>query len=82
MVGLGVEQHPVTSSELEEEHAVLVEHDEPEGVAVERAGGVEVVDLDVTMRVLTRLATEQGVAIHLPTVHRREDPWAGLRSAP
>ena len=39
-------------------------------------------DLDVTMRVLTRLATEQGVALHLPTVHRREDPWVGLRSAP
>lgn len=35
-------------------------------------------DLDVTMRVLTRLATEQGVALHLPTLHRREDPWVGL----
>jgi len=35
-------------------------------------------DLDVTMRVLSRLATEQGVALHLPTVFRREDPWVGL----
>jgi len=32
-------------------------------------------DLDVTMRVLTRLAAEDGVALHLPTVWRREDPW-------
>ena len=35
-------------------------------------------DLDVTMRVLGGLAQEQGVALHLPTVFRREDPWAGL----
>lgn len=35
-------------------------------------------DLDVTMRVLIRLADEQGVALHLPTLWRREDPWAGL----
>lgn len=35
-------------------------------------------DLDVTMRVLGGLAAEQGVALHLPTVWRREDPWAGL----
>ena len=33
-------------------------------------------DLDVTMRVLDGLAREQGVTLHLPTVWRREDPWA------
>ena len=33
-------------------------------------------DLDVTMRVLDGLAREQGVSLHLPTVWRREDPWA------
>jgi L-ascorbate metabolism protein UlaG (beta-lactamase superfamily) len=32
-------------------------------------------DLDVTMRVLTELADEQDVALHLPTLWRREDPW-------
>jgi L-ascorbate metabolism protein UlaG (beta-lactamase superfamily) len=36
-------------------------------------------DLDVTLRVLGRLADEQGVGLHLPTVWRREDPWAALR---
>ncbi|MEU6075635.1 MBL fold metallo-hydrolase [Micromonospora sp. NPDC047074] len=36
-------------------------------------------DLDVTMRVLARLADQDGVALHLPTLWRREDPWAGLR---
>jgi L-ascorbate metabolism protein UlaG (beta-lactamase superfamily) len=35
-------------------------------------------DLDVTMRVLGGLAQEQDVALHLPTVFRREDPWSGL----
>ncbi|SOD97699.1 MBL fold metallo-hydrolase [Blastococcus haudaquaticus] len=35
-------------------------------------------DLDVTLRVLTRLAGEQGIGLHLPTVWRREDPWAAL----
>lgn len=35
-------------------------------------------DLDVTLRVLTRLAADQGVALHLPTLWRREDPWSGL----
>lgn len=35
-------------------------------------------DLDVTMQVFSSLATEQGVALHLPTVWRREDPWSGL----
>lgn len=35
-------------------------------------------DLDVTMRVLGRLAAEQGVALHLPTVFRREDAWSGI----
>lgn len=32
-------------------------------------------DLDVTMRVLGMLATEQNVALHFPTL-QREDPWA------
>ena len=32
-------------------------------------------DLDATMRVLTRLAREDGVALHLPTLWRRADPW-------
>ena len=32
-------------------------------------------DLDETLRVLGRLADEQGVALHLPTLWRREDPW-------
>lgn len=35
-------------------------------------------DLDVTMRVLGELARAQDVALHLPTLWRREDPWAGL----
>lgn len=35
-------------------------------------------DLDVTMRVLGDLARTQGVALHLPTVWQREDPWSGL----
>lgn len=35
-------------------------------------------DLDVTMRVLTRLATRDGVVLSFPTVWRREDPWAAL----
>lgn len=33
-------------------------------------------DLDATLRVLGRLAADQGVGLHLPTVWRREDPWA------
>ena len=33
-------------------------------------------DLDVSMRVLTRLAEQDGVALDMPTVWRREDPWA------
>jgi L-ascorbate metabolism protein UlaG (beta-lactamase superfamily) len=32
-------------------------------------------DLDVTMRVLAALAERDGVALHLPTLWRREDPW-------
>ncbi len=32
-------------------------------------------DLDFSMRVLTELAEADGVALHLPTVWRREDPW-------
>jgi L-ascorbate metabolism protein UlaG (beta-lactamase superfamily) len=32
-------------------------------------------DLDATMRVLSRLAVEDGVALSFPTVWRREDPW-------
>ncbi|PUA81222.1 MBL fold metallo-hydrolase [Nocardioides currus] len=35
-------------------------------------------DLDVTMRVFGELASQQGVALHLPTLWRREDPWSGL----
>ncbi len=33
-------------------------------------------DLDVTMRVLDELARAGGIEVHLPTVWRREDPWA------
>jgi L-ascorbate metabolism protein UlaG (beta-lactamase superfamily) len=32
-------------------------------------------DLDETMRVFTSLAREDGVALHFPTLWRREDPW-------
>lgn len=32
-------------------------------------------DLDASMRLLTRLATEDGVALHLPTPWERADPW-------
>jgi L-ascorbate metabolism protein UlaG (beta-lactamase superfamily) len=32
-------------------------------------------DLDVSMRVLSRLADEDGVALHLPTLWQRADPW-------
>jgi L-ascorbate metabolism protein UlaG (beta-lactamase superfamily) len=32
-------------------------------------------DLDVTMRVLSRLAERDAVALHLPTVWQRADPW-------
>ncbi|NPC98103.1 MBL fold metallo-hydrolase [Nocardioides sp. zg-DK7169] len=37
-------------------------------------------DLHVTMAALGRLAAEDGVALHLPTAFRREDPWADLPS--
>lgn len=33
-------------------------------------------DLDVSIRVLDELAAADGVALHLPTVWRRENPWA------
>jgi L-ascorbate metabolism protein UlaG (beta-lactamase superfamily) len=33
-------------------------------------------DLDASMRILDELAAQDGVALHLPTVWRREDPWA------
>ncbi|MCV7193823.1 MBL fold metallo-hydrolase [Mycolicibacterium brumae] len=33
-------------------------------------------DLDVTLRVLGELAAADGVSLRLPTVWRREDPWA------
>jgi L-ascorbate metabolism protein UlaG (beta-lactamase superfamily) len=33
-------------------------------------------DLDRSMRVLQQLADADGVALHLPIVWRREDPWA------
>jgi L-ascorbate metabolism protein UlaG (beta-lactamase superfamily) len=32
-------------------------------------------DLDVSMTVLSELAEQDGVALHLPEVWRREDPW-------
>jgi L-ascorbate metabolism protein UlaG (beta-lactamase superfamily) len=32
-------------------------------------------DLDVSMRVLSRLAREDGVPLHLPTLWQRADPW-------
>ena len=32
-------------------------------------------DLDVSMRVLSRLADEDGVPLHLPTLWQRADPW-------
>ena len=32
-------------------------------------------DLDVSMRVLSRLADGDGVALHLPTLWQRADPW-------
>ncbi|MGV0907394.1 MBL fold metallo-hydrolase [Mycobacterium novum] len=32
-------------------------------------------DLDFSMRILCELAEADGVALHLPTVWRREDPW-------
>ncbi len=32
-------------------------------------------DLDVSMRVLARLAGEDGVRLHLPTLWQRADPW-------
>jgi L-ascorbate metabolism protein UlaG (beta-lactamase superfamily) len=33
-------------------------------------------DLDITMRVLSRLAEQDGIALDMPRVWRREDPWA------
>jgi L-ascorbate metabolism protein UlaG (beta-lactamase superfamily) len=33
-------------------------------------------DLDVSIRVLDELAARDGVALHMPTVWRRENPWA------
>ncbi|TPG31155.1 MBL fold metallo-hydrolase [Mycolicibacterium hodleri] len=33
-------------------------------------------DLDVSMRVLTRLAAEDAVPLHLPTLWERADPWS------
>ncbi|MCV7298153.1 MBL fold metallo-hydrolase [Mycobacterium barrassiae] len=32
-------------------------------------------DLDVTMRLLSRLARDDGIALHLPTLWQRGDPW-------
>ncbi|MGV0744298.1 MBL fold metallo-hydrolase [Mycolicibacterium sp. XJ870] len=32
-------------------------------------------DLDVSMRVLSRLAEQDGVSLHLPTLWERSDPW-------
>lgn len=36
-------------------------------------------DLDATMRRLDRLASDDGVTLHFPTVWRREDPWRDLQ---
>ena len=36
-------------------------------------------DLDRTLLTLRRLAAADGVALHLPRVWRRENPWQGLR---
>jgi L-ascorbate metabolism protein UlaG (beta-lactamase superfamily) len=33
-------------------------------------------DLDASLRILARLAERDGVALQMPTVWRREDPWA------
>jgi hypothetical protein len=33
-------------------------------------------DLDVSLRVLSKLAQQDDVALDMPTVWRREDPWA------
>jgi L-ascorbate metabolism protein UlaG (beta-lactamase superfamily) len=33
-------------------------------------------DLDVSVRVLSRLAAEDGVPLHFPTLWRRADPWS------
>jgi L-ascorbate metabolism protein UlaG (beta-lactamase superfamily) len=33
-------------------------------------------DLDVSMRVLSRLAAEDGIPLHLPTLWQRADPWS------
>lgn len=49
-----------------------MEPDDPPLRALPYAGD----DLDATMRVLTRLADEDGIALSFPTVWRREDPWA------
>jgi L-ascorbate metabolism protein UlaG (beta-lactamase superfamily) len=35
-------------------------------------------DLDVSLRVLSGLAAQDGIALDMPTVWRREDPWAGI----
>jgi hypothetical protein len=32
-------------------------------------------DLDASIRVLDELAAQDSVALHLPTVWRRENPW-------
>ena len=33
-------------------------------------------DLDVSLRTLSKLAEQDGIALDMPTVWRREDPWA------
>ena len=33
-------------------------------------------DLDFSLNVLSKLATQDGIALDMPTVWRREDPWA------
>jgi L-ascorbate metabolism protein UlaG (beta-lactamase superfamily) len=35
-------------------------------------------DLDASLRILSGLAERDGVALEMPTVWRREDPWARI----
>jgi len=32
--------------------------------------------LDASIRILDELAARDGIALHMPTVWRRENPWA------
>ena len=35
-------------------------------------------DLDFSLSILTELAADDGIALDMPTVWRREDPWARI----